>query len=207
MERRFLARARARVRFETRDDDKPRIVGLGAVYYDGTPETEYELWTGGVERILPGAFTRAVKEDDVRGLFNHDSNLVLGRNSAGTMLLADAAEGLAYDITVPDTQIGRDLAESIRRGDVTGSSFSFIVTDETWSKEDGVEIREIKGVQLFDTGPVTFPAYEATTAGVRSADALADARASHDAWQKKTTDRSRRARAIDIAARLAQLGT
>ncbi len=117
---------------------------------------------------MPGAFDRAIREDDVRGLFNHSPDMVLGRTKAKTMRLSVDAMGLAYEIDAPDTQVGRDLVESLRRGDIDGSSFSFTTTDEEWRKEGGVQVRLLKGVALYDVGPVTFPAYEATSAAARS---------------------------------------
>jgi HK97 family phage prohead protease len=185
-------------------EDGRSIVGLAAVYYDGTENTEYLLWGDTIERIMPGTFDRAIAEDDVRGLFNHDVNLVLGRSASDTLQLQSLPEGLEYVIAPGDTTIGRDVPEYIRRGDVSGSSFSFVVTDEEWKKEDGREIREIGGVQLFDVGPVTFPAYEATTAAMR----CADAKRSYEVWKsiergkvrqlRESRLRQRRARVVEI---------
>lgn len=157
----------ATIEIELRGDaKKPVIRGLAAVYYDGTEGTEFELWPGMKERIMPGAFDRAVKEDDVRALFNHDDNIVLGRTKSGTLRLSVDAKGLRYEIEPPES--AASVIESIRRGDVSGSSFSFRVTDETFLKKDDVRIREIRGVTLFDVSPVVFPAYTATEADVRS---------------------------------------
>lgn len=146
------------------------IVGYGAVFFRASdPGTVYAWWGDIEERIMPGAFDRAVREDDVRGLFNHSPHYVLGRTKAGTMRLSVDEKGLRYEIDAPDTQAGRDAVASIRRGDIDGSSFSFVTTDEEWIKEGGKQVRLVRGVQLFDVGPVTFPAYEATTADTRDA--------------------------------------
>ena len=184
IERRFVPEAVSLAKVETREDGTKHIVGYGAVYYDGTPETEFPLWDNMVERILPGAFDRAAREDDVRGLFNHDANMLLGRTPAGTMSLSVDERGLHYDIVAPDTQAGRDVIISVERGDLTGSSFSFMVQEQVWRMIDEVDIREIVAVQLFDTGPVTFPAYEGTTTGVRAESDAAEARKACDAWKK-----------------------
>ena len=182
MERRYLKQHAATVRID--GDDSPTITGYASVTYDGTPATQYDLWPGVVERIMPGAFDGAIaRGDDARGLFNHDSNMLLGRRSADTLKLATDSTGLRYDIDPPDTQVGRDVVEMIKRGDLQGSSFAFIVTDEEWRKEDGLEIREIQGVELFDVGPVTYPAYENTTTGVRSQTEKSDARTAYAAWK------------------------
>src|SRR5689334_3189025 len=102
------------LKLERRTDKEPeRMVGHAAVF---------NTWTdiGGYfrERILPGAFTRALKEDDVRSLFNHDANLILGRTKAGTLLLEEDPTGLLTQTFPPDTSYARDLAVSMERGDV-----------------------------------------------------------------------------------------
>lgn len=159
---------------ELRENDGGAVIaGVGAVFYDGTARTEFSPWDGLVERIDAKAFDRALADgDDVRGLFNHEPDNILGRVAAGTMRLAKQSDGLAYEIDVPDSPIGKTVREAIRRGDVSGSSFSFIVTDQEFSKEDGTDVRTITGVELWDVGPVTFPAYEATSAGLRTRDGV-----------------------------------
>ena len=187
--------------------EQSKIAGLAAVYYDGTPETEFQLWEGAVERIMPGTFARALGgEDEVVALYNHDPNLVLGATKSGTLRLSDSPEGLRYEIDTPDTQVGRDLVETLRRGDVNGSSFSFALLDVHWIVEDGVDVRVISGVRLSDVGPVTFPAYEATESQLR------EARDSYEAWRKRPCERCeqldaqvrdlrRRARAAELRLR------
>ena len=174
------------IRMETAEG-KTTISGLGAAYYRADdPGTEYQLWDGAVDRIMPGAFDRAIQEgDDVRGLFNHDANLVLGRTKSGTMRLRTDGDGLRYEIDLADTSIARDVATHLERGDVTGSSFGFNVTAEEWRKEDGIQIREIHGVRLFDVSPVTYPAYEGTSSAVRDAEG---ARESFEFWEERNAD-------------------
>lgn len=146
------------------------ITGYAAVFYNSAdPTTQFMLWDDIAERIMPGAFTRALAEDDVRALFNHDACRVLGRSKAATLRLSVDQRGLRYEITPPDTEAGRELVEAIRRGDISGSSFSFIARSVTTRREDKLYVREINDCQLFDVGPVTFPAYEGTEAGIRSA--------------------------------------
>lgn len=124
---------------------------------------------GFVERVAPGTFAKTIVEADIRGLFNHDSNMVLGRNRSGTLRLAEDDDGLAYEIDLPDTTTGRDVAELLERGDVTGSSFGFTVLDDEWDEtDDGFPMRTLKTVALRDVGPVTFPAYNQAEAGLRS---------------------------------------
>lgn len=183
MERRFLATKIANVRADNRDDGTPIIAGYGAVFYDGTEATEYKLYDDMVERIMPGAFDRAIAEKhDVRGLFNHDPNQILGRTKSGTMKLSIDATGLAYEIEPGETNVSKDVQVHLSRGDVSGSSFSFVPSDAQWIEQtkEGktVFIREIRSVDLYDVGPVTFPAYQTTTAGVRSIDEVREARES-----------------------------
>lgn len=116
-----------------------------------------------IERIERGAFAESIRADDVRSFFNHNHDYILGRQSAGTLLLAEDERGLHMRNDPPDTAWGRDTKESIRRGDITGQSFSFVVQDEVWERRpDGKDVRTLKKVKLVDVGPVTFPAYETT---------------------------------------------
>lgn len=165
------------VRIEKRDEGKQLLVGYGAVWYRaGDDGTQFKLWKDAYERIASGAFARALREKhDVRGLFNHSDNAVLGRLSASTLRLAEDEVGLRYEIDLPDTQLAKDLAVSIERGDITGSSFSFRATSVKWEMEGDVEIRTVLDVDLYDVGPVTWPAYKATEAAVRSLHAERDA--------------------------------
>jgi HK97 family phage prohead protease len=168
LERRYTRPAQ-RVAVETREGGKRTITGYAAVFYDASdPGTAYRLWDDVEERILPGAFDRAVREDDVRGLFNHEDSQLLGRTLSGTMRLSVDKRGLRYEIDAPDTQCARDLLQLLDRGDVTGSSFAFMPDDTSYRETDGVYIIERRAVRLFDVGPVAFPAYTATEAAARS---------------------------------------
>lgn len=170
------------------DDEMPRIRGYAAVFYRaGDASTEYELWPGAVERIMPGAFD-GIDDDDVRAMFDH--HLLLGRRAAGTLRVEVDDVGLRYEIEPSDTQAYRDTAEHVRLRNVTGSSFSFRLRGkdgEAWSHEtrDGkpIETREIRSVSVFDVGPVVNPAYVGTTAGARAAGDSDEARSSHAAWK------------------------
>ena len=168
MERRYVIESDTLPVITVRDDATPLLTGYASVFYrKNNPGTQFELWQNLFERIMDGAFDDAIKSDDVRGLFNHDPSLVLGRNTAETMKLAVDKRGLKYDIDLPDTQVARDVATSIARGDVSGSSFAFVVEEVNWRDEGDKEIREIKKVRLYDVGPVTYPAYKATSTGLR----------------------------------------
>lgn len=154
------------------EGDSREIVGVAAVYYDGTERTEYKLWGNVIERIDRKAFRRALAEKhDVRGLKNHDSNLVLGRSKSGTLILEEKDDGLHYRITPSESSVYRDTQIELERGDIDGSSFQFIVTDEQITRDDDrdIVVRTVLDVTLIDVGPVTFPAYTATSSGVRAA--------------------------------------
>lgn len=165
IERRAFAVDRMAV--ERAKDDKGEsrlIVGHAAVF---NRDADIGGWF--IERVAPGAFKRAIKEDDVRSLFNHDPNFVLGRNKAGTLKLEEDKEGLLTTTIPPDTQIARDLLVSIERGDISQMSFGFRVTKQEWDDSDEKMLkRTILEVELFDVSPVTFPAYVQTDVGLRS---------------------------------------
>lgn len=170
IERRGIPAALAKIESREREGAAPRLEGYAAVFYDGAdPGTEYWLWDDVVERIMPGAFARAAREDDVRALFNHDVNQLLGRRGAGTLTLAEDARGLRYAVVLADTQAARDVATHVRRGDVVGSSVAMRPLRVSWIEQSGaggqtVWVRNIEEVELFDVGPVTYPAYTSTTA-------------------------------------------
>lgn len=120
------------------------------------------------EKIAPGAFSRTLSSADVRALFNHDPNYVLGRNKSGTLRLSEDNTGLAIEIDMPDTQFSRDLQISMGRGDISQMSFGFRTVSDKWEKRDGGWIRTLSEVELFDVSPVTYPAYPQTDVAVRS---------------------------------------
>jgi HK97 family phage prohead protease len=127
----------------------------------------------------------------VRALFNHDANFVLGRSTSGTLRLIEDDKGLRYDVDVPDTTWARDLMVSVKRGDVSQSSFAFEVTEEEWDygKRGEMPMRTIKSVRLYDVSPVTYPAYSATSVSARSLEAAqAAAMPADERW---TVDLSR----------------
>lgn len=155
-----------------RTEGKPTVVqGYGAVFYRAdNPGTEYWLYRDLVERVGRSAFERAIREkDDVRALENHDVNLLMGRSSAGTLRLSVDDIGLRYEFDLPDSPNGQNLASKLERKDITGSSFSFDILKVQYTEERDYYVREMLDVRLFDVGPVTFPAYTAATAGLRSA--------------------------------------
>lgn len=124
---------------------------------------------GWFERIAPGAFAAAILEDDVRCLRDHEECMILGRNRAGTLKLAEDERGLAIECPLPDTSYARDLAVSMARGDVSQMSFGFSVMssdDEVWEDVGGKIVRTLLRVKLYDVSPVTYPAYPSTSVAV-----------------------------------------
>lgn len=177
---------------EKRADGKSVIVGYAAKFYDpNDPGTEYELWSGMVERCIPGCFDRALREkQDILALFNHDLAWVLGRTSSGTCTVTVDKIGLRYEVEAPDTAAVRDQVISpIMRGDMNGSSFSFTIPENGQrfiepmgvSRSQSVTVRELHDVDLHDLGPTPMPAYKATTSGMRAIGDVAEIRCACEA--------------------------
>lgn len=129
-----------------------------------------------IERIQRGAFKKTLQSrNEIKLLWNHDAGQVLGSLRAGTLRLYEDNHGLRVEADLPDTQLGRDTATLLKRGDVSAMSFGFTVPKggDSWN-EDGTE-RTLKSVRLFEVSIVAWPAYSATqgTATVRSFDKLA----------------------------------
>jgi hypothetical protein len=140
-----------------------KITGYAAVFNKLSDDLGYFR-----EKIQPGAFKNTIKADDIRALWNHDSNYILGRNRSGTLSLSEDDHGLKIEIDPPDAQWARDLMTSIERGDVDQMSFGFRTITDSWQLVDGEDIRTLIEVKLFDVSPVTFPAYPDTEVGLRS---------------------------------------
>ena len=168
LERRTITLKELRVVDSISDEStEPAIDGYASVFDSWSEEL------GGNqpfrERVVKGAFEETIQNDDIRALFNHDPNYVLGRNKAGTLTLEEDDKGLHVRITPPDTQWAKDLLVSIKRGDITQMSFGFTVILDRWNYEDNTDVRELLKVKLYDVSPVTLPAYTQTECGIRSA--------------------------------------
>ena len=128
------------LRIADSDGGGATIEGHAAVF-DSWSET-----LGGIfpfkEIVRKGAFNESIGKDDIRALFNHDPNYVLGRNRAGTLELVEDDIGLRVKITPPDTSWAKDILTSIRRGDITQMSIGFIVEDDKWSTKDNAVRRK-----------------------------------------------------------------
>lgn len=161
---------------ELRDSPSGGRMFVGYAFRYGV---ESENLGGFVERVRPGAAAKTVREQDLRALYNHAPDNLLGRMGAGTLRMADDGTGMGYQIDAPETSLGKDLAVLVARGDIYGSSFTFLPVGGqrgvAWSRtERGFPLREIVQMRMRDVGPVTFPAYPVgTDVALRS---LAEAR-------------------------------
>ena len=143
------------------------ISGYGAVY--GSPITIGRRFH---EVIAPTAFKKSLREGEVRSYFNHDPSWPLARTANKSLVLSSDEHGLHYESTLPETQQARDLYALIERGDVSGSSFAFETIKQDLAqaeKEGDLPTRTLKEVKLYEVGPVSEPAYEATDVTVQRA--------------------------------------
>ena len=160
---------------KTRDglNDEPHVIsGYAAVF---NSKTSIGDWFE--ETIAQGAFSRSLSENgDIRALFNHNWDNVLGRTKSGTLRLEEDERGLRFEIELPNTNLARDLAESLKRGDINQCSFGFIPTEETWNYDAEPMQRTINEVELFEISVVSIPAYDDTEVSlVRSKEAFDEA--------------------------------
>jgi len=157
------------VRIDNAESDGMRFSGYAAVFNSDSEPLPF------TERILPGAFKRSLKSrNEVKMFMNHNMDIVLASTRSKTLKLIEDDRGLLAEAILPDTSAGRDLAVLMKRGDVHSMSFGFSVPSkgDKWNAEGTV--RELKEIRLHEVSIVTgFPAYEATTASVRSLDILA----------------------------------
>ena len=132
----------------------------------------YEVWPGVTESIQRGAFANSIGQD-VRALYNHNADQILGRTSAGTLELKEDDRGLwgRIKINSKDTE-AVNVYERIARGDITGCSFGFEIKSERWEQKDDNSIHyTIEEVDpLYEVSPCVFPAYEATSVSSRGKD-------------------------------------
>ncbi|MFL0489361.1 HK97 family phage prohead protease [Bacillus sp. 179-I 2A5 NHS] len=152
-------------KLNTRDatEEQPSMItGYAAVF---NSKTSIGGWFD--EIIAPGAFARALSENgDIRALFNHNWDNVLGRTKSGTLRLEEDAKGLKFEVELPNTSTGRDLAESMSRGDINQCSFGFWVTEEGWDYNVEPALRTVKEVELYEISVVSIPAYDDTEASL-----------------------------------------
>lgn len=138
-----------------------------------------------VEVVRPGAFTRSLRQPGaIMALYDHERRSVLGRVSAGTLRLQEDQRGLAFELDLPDTSVGRDLAVLVQRGDVAGCSFGFVVPGggDAWGTRGDKLTRELHNVDLHEITITPTPAYADTEVAMRSMPRDNDALATHRLW-------------------------
>lgn len=169
---------------ETRETDQgdPIIDGLFVVY-----DSPYQVCEGGTESIARGALTDALT-GDIRALYNHNTDLVLGRTSAGTLHLEDTEAGLHGSITINrEDSAAMDAYARIKRGDITGASFGFDIEKETRTVHDDGSVHwTIEKISpLYEISPCVFPAYEATRITARGQEIETMKQRQREAWAAK----------------------
>lgn len=181
MEQRILKMKGAKTREE---GGKKYLEGYFAVF--GEP---YKVWDGWVETIERGAFARYLSGgEDVKVLWNHDSNIVLGSTGNHTATLMEDETGLWGSVEINENdQEAVNAHARVARGDVDGCSFGFdIGRMEDWWDEEGVYHTKITEVDpLYEVSPCTFPAYAATSISARNKESLAQARSDYEKAKEK----------------------
>jgi uncharacterized protein len=169
VERRIKTDVDFEIRLEPDTKDGMRFTGYAAVFDSNSEPLPF------IERIVPGAFKRSLKaRNEIKMFVNHNMDMVLASTRAKTLRLTEDSKGLLAEAELPDTTYGRDLSVLMKRGDVHAMSFGFSVPKkgDRWS-EDGTT-RELLDIRLHEVSIVTgFPAYEATTASVRTLEIVA----------------------------------
>ena len=164
----IIKRAIGQINYRSEGEKMPEEFGGIAAVVNSTTDLRFFE-----ERIEPGAFEN-VLEDDVRVLFNHDADAILGRTKSNTAKVWVNGDGNLEYSWKPDYEnpLHKQVARSIMRGDITQSSFAFTIEDYSWEKSDKYGdnsthvIRKIK--ELMDVSPVTYPAYQDTISEARS---------------------------------------
>lgn len=176
--------------FQTRAED-------GRLYIDGyfaVFNSEYWLWDRAFETIDPGAFSLEA-DADVRALTNHDTTLVLGRTTAGTLQLRVDDKGLYGTILINEKdQDAVNLYERVKRGDVSQCSFGFDILQESKDyRDDGITVFHLQRVKLWEVSVCTFPAYEETGVQARMAEVETARKRELEEWRSRMTARLKNA--------------
>lgn len=168
-------------------DGKQMVRGYAAVFNSNSEDLG-----GFIERIDP-KFFNGVLDQDVRALYNHKEDFVLGRTTSGTLQIGVDDKGLWYEYEDPDTTFSRDLLKSMKRGDVSQSSFGFTVAEDSWEERGGKTYRTLlKAERLFDVSPVSFPAYPDTSVAMRKLNEIKTTE------QKELIDEDKKQRQIEL---------
>jgi HK97 family phage prohead protease len=150
---------------EYREDSDNPVIGGYVVRWDKLSEEMF----GFREKVSKGAFLKSLSEMRVLSFWNHNSDMVLGNTENGSLVLQEDERGLKFDLTLPDTSIGRDARALIKRGDVKGMSFGFRTLREQWDEADPKKvIRTLLEVRLYEVSPTPMPAYPQSSVAARS---------------------------------------
>lgn len=143
------------------------VEGKGRTLYGYAARFDQRTDLGGFSEVIaPGAFKRTLAGEDagkVRAIYEHDARSLLGRAGSGSLRLSEDDVGLAFELDLPDTQLGRDVATLVKRGDLAGCSFGFIATGESWEGET----RTVTDVDLHEITITATPVYDTTSVQVR----------------------------------------
>ncbi|MDZ4486024.1 HK97 family phage prohead protease [Bacillus cereus] len=159
---------------EVNEDDGKRTIS-GSIKYNNESAEMRDWWGDSfVEEIAEGAFDESLKVRDVVGLWSHDTSQVLGNTKSKTLRIENDKKELRFELDIPNTTVGNDAWELIKRGDVDGVSFGMKVTKDKWSSEERengkLYKRSILNAELYEISPVAFPAYPTNEVSVRSLD-------------------------------------
>ncbi|MGF9830941.1 HK97 family phage prohead protease [Bacillus anthracis] len=159
---------------EVNEDEGKRTIS-GSIKYNNESAEMRDWWGDSfVEEIAEGAFDESLKVRDVVGLWSHDTSQVLGNTKSKTLRIENDKKELRFELDIPNTTVGNDAWELIKRGDVDGVSFGMKVTKDKWSSEERengkLYKRSILNAELYEISPVAFPAYPTNEVSVRSLD-------------------------------------
>ncbi len=171
-------------KFQIREENGERYLdGYYSVF-----NQPYEVYPGWVEEIAPGAFSRFLREGkDVKVLWNHNSDIVLGSTQNRTAQLLEDEHGLHGPVKInEDDQDAKNAFARVNRGDVRGCSFGFDIRamEESWD-EDGTYRTRLTDIELYEVSPCTFPAYAQTNISARAKENLEDARERYKEAQER----------------------
>lgn len=174
-------------KFQTREEEGKRYLdGYYSVF-----NQPYEVWPGWIEEIAPGAFSRSLREGkDVKVLWNHNTDIVLGSTQNRTAYLAEDERGLHGPVEInEEDQDAKNAFARVDRGDVRGCSFGFDIRamEESWD-DDGTYRTRLTDVELYEVSPCTFPAYAQTSISARAEENLEEARKKYREAQERKKD-------------------
>jgi uncharacterized protein len=155
----------------TVSEDGNKVEGYCIVYNEWSAEMALPGKAGSFREIIrPGAATEALRAADIPALYAHDETQYLGRTRNGTLSLSEDGKGVRYSITLPDTQVGKDVRHLVKRGDIQGASFHLIIPTggSKWTLEKGQPRHEISRLKIGEITLTPFPAYPQTSAALRS---------------------------------------